>query len=215
MKEVMKQDSHEELSGHIPGGAVQSSGEELSLAEATRAVLRELAEAGKLGVGSVVVVGVSTSEVAGVRIGTGGALAVAEQLLEGVNKAADEFGFHPVYQCCEHLNRALVMERSLLNSLGLNEVTAVPVPGAGGSMAAAAYASMKDPVLAETVQAHAGVDIGETLIGMHIRRVAVPFRPSLRYIGSARVNAAWSRPPLIGGERAVYRRQGSDSQLCD
>lgn len=104
----------------------------------------------------------------------------------------------------------------MLESLGLREVSAVPIPGAGGSMAAAAYRSMSDPVLAETVEAHAGIDIGETLIGMHLRRVAVPFRPSLRYIGSARVNAAWSRPPLIGGERAVYRTpETSGAQLCD
>jgi len=190
--------------------------QELSLYEATLSVLRELAAVGKLGSGKVVVVGASTSEVAGIHIGKGGALEVAEQLLKGVRQASEEFGFHPVFQCCEHLNRALVMERSLLLSLGLNEVTAVPIPGAGGSMAAAAYRSMADPVLAETVQAHAGVDIGETLIGMHLRRVAVPFRPTLRYIGKARVNAAWSRPPLIGGERAVYRNPNeSDSQLCD
>ncbi|WP_379129969.1 TIGR01440 family protein [Paenibacillus sp. sgz500958] len=195
MKEVMKQES---LSGQ------------------TLSVLRELAAAGNLGPGKIVVIGASTSEVAGVHIGTGGALEVAQQLLSGIRAAVDEFGFHPVYQCCEHLNRALVMERSLLEKLGLNEVTAVPIPGAGGSMAAAAYRSMVDPVLAETVQAHAGVDIGETLIGMHLRRVAVPFRPAIRYIGKARVNTAWCRPPLIGGERAVYRRiEESDSQLCD
>lgn len=189
---------------------------ELPLTEATVIVLRELAEAGKIGPRKIVVVGVSTSEVAGARIGTGGALEVAEQLLAGVRSVADEFGFYPVFQCCEHLNRALVMERSLLESLGLNEVSAVPIPGAGGSMATAAYRSMKDPVLAETVEAHAGIDIGETLIGMHLRRVAVPFRPSLRYIGAARVNAAWTRPPLIGGERAVYRiPEQSGAQLCD
>lgn len=189
---------------------------ELSLTEATVTVLRELAEAGNLGTGKIVVLGVSTSEVAGVRIGTGGALEVAQQLLEGARLVAAETGFHLVYQCCEHLNRALVMERSLLESLGLNEVSAVPIPGAGGSMAAAAYRSMKDPVLAETIEAHAGLDIGETLIGMHLRRVAVPFRPTLRYIGAARVNAAWTRPPLIGGERAVYRTlEQSGSQICD
>ncbi|AIQ38258.1 MULTISPECIES: TIGR01440 family protein [unclassified Paenibacillus] len=189
---------------------------DLSLTEATVTVLKELAEAGNLGSGKVVVVGVSTSEVAGVRIGTGGALEVAQQLLEGVRLVAAEKGFHPVYQCCEHLNRALVMERSLLESLGLKEVSAVPIPGAGGSMAAAAYRSMKDPVLAETIEAHAGLDIGETLIGMHLRRVAVPFRPTLRYIGAARVNAAWTRPPLIGGERAVYRApEQSGLQSCD
>lgn len=189
---------------------------EQSLTEATVTVLRELAEVGNLGQGKIVVIGVSTSEVAGVRIGTGGALEVAQQLLEGAQWVAAEKGFHLVYQCCEHLNRALVLERSLLESLGLKEVSAVPVPGAGGSMAAAAYAAMKDPVLAEAIEAQAGLDIGETMIGMHLRRVAVPFRPSLRYIGAARVNAAWTRPPLIGGERAVYRTpEQSGSQACN
>ncbi|MEK4061205.1 TIGR01440 family protein [Paenibacillus sp. FSL H3-0321] len=217
MDEVMKQDSWEERAPGSPAAeVVEPGGTELTLAAATAAVVGELAEAGKLGPGKILVVGVSTSEVAGVRIGTGGALEVAEQLLQGVRQVADKWGFHPVYQCCEHLNRSLVMERSLLESLGLREVSAVPIPGAGGSMAAAAYRSMSDPVLAETVEAHAGIDIGETLIGMHLRRVAVPFRPSLRYIGSARVNAAWSRPPLIGGERAVYRTpETSGAQLCD
>ncbi|CAH1209765.1 MULTISPECIES: TIGR01440 family protein [Paenibacillus] len=217
MEEVMKQDSWEErAAGGIPEQTEAPAGAELSLAAATAAVVAELAEAGKLGPGKILVVGASTSEVAGVRIGTGGALEVAQQLLQGIRQIAEERGFHTVYQCCEHLNRSLVMERSLLESLGLREVSAVPVPGAGGSMAAAAYSFMADPVLAETIEAHAGIDIGETLIGMHLRRVAVPFRPSLRYIGSARVNAAFSRPPLIGGERAVYRTQEtSGSRQCD
>ncbi|MNM65657.1 hypothetical protein D3C81_771130 [compost metagenome] len=121
-----------------------------------------------------------------------------------------------MFQCCEHLNRALVLERELLERLRLTEVSAVPVPKAGGSMAAGAYRRLKEPCLAETIEAHAGIDIGETMIGMHLRRVAVPFRPSIRYVGEARVNAAWSRPKLIGGERAVYvLPQVQDSNLCD
>ncbi|WP_238651191.1 TIGR01440 family protein [Paenibacillus piscarius] len=193
-----------------------TDGGEQALAASAAAVTRELAVAGKLGPGRILVVGASTSEVAGKRIGTGGALEVARQLLEGITGVAAEFGFHTVYQCCEHLNRALVMERELLERLGLKEVSAVPIPGAGGSMAAAAYQSMADPVLAESIEAHAGIDIGETLIGMHLRRVAVPYRPGLRYIGAARVNTAWSRPPLIGGERAVYRTpETSGSGNCD
>ncbi|WP_081957519.1 TIGR01440 family protein [Paenibacillus sp. FSL R7-0273] len=217
MDEVMKQGSPEEHAAGAAGGRAEApAGAELSLAAATAVVVGELAEAGRLGPGKILVVGASTSEVAGVRIGTGGALEVAQQLLQGIRQVAGERGFSAVYQCCEHLNRALVMERPLLEALGLREVSAVPVPGAGGSMAAAAYSLMADPVLAETVEAHAGIDIGETLIGMHMRRVAVPFRPSLRYIGSARVNAAFTRPPLIGGERAVYRTQEtSGSPQCD
>lgn len=188
----------------------------VSLNEQTARIVRELAEAAVLGPSKVLVIGASTSEVVGRRIGTGGALETAQQLLQGIAEVQAEFGFAVAYQCCEHLNRALVMERELLKRLGLTEVAAIPIPGAGGSMASAAYRSMKEPCLAESIEAHAGVDIGETLIGMHLRRVAVPFRPTERYIGEARVTAAYTRPKLIGGERAVYRlEQRDDSTLCD
>ncbi|WP_025703636.1 DUF436 family protein, partial [Paenibacillus graminis] len=116
MDHIMKQDSRvNPVSGNAAGDADQPAGAELSLTAATAAVVRELSEAGKLGPGKILVVGASTSEVAGVRIGTGGALEVAQQLLEGIVQVAEERGFHPVYQCCEHLNRSLVMERSLLD----------------------------------------------------------------------------------------------------
>ncbi|GAA0834334.1 TIGR01440 family protein [Bifidobacterium pullorum subsp. gallinarum] len=188
----------------------------ISLNEQTAGIVRELAEAAVLGPGKVLVIGASTSEVVGRRIGTGGALETAQQLLQGIAEVQAEFGFAVAYQCCEHLNRALVMERDLLERLRLTEVAAVPIPGAGGSMASAAYRSMKEPCLAESIEAHAGVDIGETLIGMHLRRVAVPFRPSVRYVGEARVTAAYTRPKLIGGERAVYRFvQKDDGAQCD
>ena len=118
-------------------------------------------------------------------------------------------------QCCEHLNRALVVERTVLERLRLTEVSAVPVPKAGGSMAAFAYKHLKDPCLVESIEAHGGIDIGETLIGMHLRRVAIPFRSTKRYVGKARVTAAWTRPKLIGGERAVYKLPEADSNLCD
>ncbi|MBB3130843.1 uncharacterized protein (TIGR01440 family) [Paenibacillus rhizosphaerae] len=201
-----------------------SSPLEVSLGEQVSRILHELVEAAGLGPGKVLVVGTSTSEVAGKRIGTSGALGVAEELLQAIGEVRAQFGFDTVFQCCEHLNRALVMERSVLERLRLTEVAAVPVPKAGGSMAAAAYRSMKEPCLAEAIEAHAGIDIGETMIGMHLRRVAVPFRPTLRYVGHARVNAAYTRPKLIGGERAVYRldeeagdadRDGGSSDLCD
>lgn len=197
---------------------------EVSLGEQVSQILHELVEAAGLGPNKVLVVGTSTSEVAGKRIGTSGALGVAEELLQAIGEVRAKFGFDTVFQCCEHLNRALVMERSVLERLRLTEVAAVPVPKAGGSMAAAAYRSMKEPCLAEAIEAHAGIDIGETMIGMHLRRVAVPFRPTLRYVGHARVNAAYTRPKLIGGERAVYRldeeagradRDGGSSDLCD
>lgn len=187
-----------------------------SLKEQTAAIVRELAEAAGLGHGKVLVIGTSTSEIAGRRIGTGGALETAQQVLAGITEVQAEYGFHTAFQCCEHLNRALVVERELLERDGLTEVAAVPVPRAGGSMAAAAYRSFREPCLAERISAHAGIDIGETLIGMHLRHVAVPFRPSIRYIGEARVTAAFTRLKLIGGERAVYSaEQENDTGLCD
>lgn len=196
---------------------IELDSDQPGLQEQTVSILRELALAGKLGPGQIVVIGTSTSEVAGQKIGTSGAIDVAQQLLAGIREVQQEFGFEPVFQCCEHLNRALVMGRSLLTRLGLTEVGAVPVPKAGGSMASAAYRSLSDPCLAEHVQAHAGVDIGETMIGMHLRHVAVPFRTSLRYIGEARVTTALTRPKLIGGERAVYQmmEEQPDSTFCD
>ncbi|WP_054957627.1 TIGR01440 family protein [Paenibacillus dakarensis] len=187
-----------------------------ALKEQTVTIVRELAQAAGLGPGRILVIGTSTSEIAGRRIGTGGALETARQVLEGIAEVQAEYGFHTAFQCCEHLNRSLVVERELLERLGLTEVAAVPVPHAGGSMASAAYRSFTDPCLADSISAHAGIDIGETMIGMHLRRVAVPFRPSIRYIGEARVTAAWTRPKLIGGERAVYRlEQANDSSACD
>ncbi|WP_225999664.1 TIGR01440 family protein [Paenibacillus sp. BJ-4] len=188
---------------------------EISLEAQTASAVRELAEAAGLKASRLLVVGVSTSEVAGSRIGTAGALDVAQQLLAGVDSARREYGFDVAFQCCEHLNRALVVERAVLERLGLIEVAAVPVRTAGGSMAAVAYRSMDDACLAMNVQAHAGIDIGETLIGMHLRPIAVPFRPSLRWIGEARVTAAFTRPPLIGGQRAVYTLEQEDGGNCD
>ncbi|OWA36141.1 TIGR01440 family protein [Saccharibacillus sp. O16] len=194
---------------------MQQNQDNLIHRQAAQAV-RELAELAGLKPGKVLVIGTSTSEVAGKRIGTSGALEVAQQLLAGISEVQQELGFDVAYQCCEHLNRALVMERSVLERLGLREVSAVPVPKAGGSMASAAYRSFEEPALAEGIEAHAGLDIGETLIGMHLRRVAVPVRLTIRQIGEARVTAATTRPPLIGGERAVYRLpEELDSTFCD
>lgn len=188
---------------------------EISLEAQVASVVRELAEAAGLKTGRLLVVGVSTSEVAGSLIGTAGAADVAQQLLAGVESVRRGYGFDVAFQCCEHLNRALVVERAVLERLGFIEVAAVPVRTAGGSMAAVAYRSLDDPCLAMNVQAHAGIDIGETLIGMHLRPIAVPFRPSLRWIGEARVTAAFTRPPLIGGQRAVYILEQEGSGNCD
>ncbi|TYP75640.1 TIGR01440 family protein [Paenibacillus methanolicus] len=174
-----------------------------------RQAVLELAEAGGLRPGQLLVVGTSTSEVIGQRIGTSGTLATAEAIFRGVEAAREKVGFYPVYQCCEHLNRALVLERTAAERYGLELVSAIPVPKAGGSMAACAYRTLEDAVLAETVQAHAGIDIGDTFIGMHLRQVAVPVRGSVKRIGEAHVTMAYARPKLIGGERAVYSREAA------
>ncbi|ODP27361.1 TIGR01440 family protein [Paenibacillus sp. PK4536] len=170
----------------------------------TAAIVRELAEEAKLDRHKLLVIGGSTSEIAGKHIGTAGTLDVAEALVEGIREVQAEYGFRLAFQCCEHLNRALVMERDTLDHYNYNEVAAVPIPKAGGSMATYAYQTFVHPCLAEQIEAHAGIDFGETLIGMHLKRIAVPYRPAIRFVGEARVNAARTRPPLIGGERAVY-----------
>ncbi|HEX7056736.1 MAG TPA: TIGR01440 family protein [Bacilli bacterium] len=175
-----------------------------SLADGMEAIVRELAAAANLRSGQCVVFGVSTSEVGGARIGTAGSEEIAAALYAGIERVRAEIGFYALFQCCEHLNRALVVERELLARERWEQVSAVPVPKAGGSMAAYAFRRLREPCLVEAVQADAGIDIGDTLIGMHVRRVAVPFRPSVRTLGGAHVNAAFSRPKLIGGARAVY-----------
>jgi uncharacterized protein (TIGR01440 family) len=182
--------------------------------------LRELVLAGALRAGQILVIGTSTSEVLGQRIGTSGTLQAAEPIYKAAAKVADEFGLFLAFQCCEHLNRALVVEEEILSRYPLELVAAIPVPKAGGSMASYAFRHFKRPVLVETIQAHAGIDIGDTMIGMHLRRVAVPVRPSIRTIGQAHVTMAVTRPKLIGGARAVYteeeaNRQGKDSSQTD
>lgn len=176
-----------------------------AIEEAVGTIGRELAAASGLEKGQILVIGCSTSEVVGKHIGTSGTEEAAEQVFLAVESLRRELGIFIAFQCCEHLNRALVVEKELIRHYPLLEqVSAVPVPKAGGAMAAYAYRHLQEPCLVETIQAHAGIDIGETLIGMHLRRVAVPFRPSIRQIGLARVNAAYTRPRLIGGGRAVY-----------
>jgi uncharacterized protein (TIGR01440 family) len=181
-------------------------------------VLRELVEIGKVSRGQIVVIGTSTSEVMGRRIGTAGTEQVAEKIFQAVEAVRRDFGFYPAFQCCEHLNRALVVERAILGKYPqLEEVSVIPVRKAGGSMAAYAYRHLTDACVVETISAHAGLDIGDTLIGMHLRRVAVPARPSIRSIGHAHVNMAYTRPKLIGGERAVYSSERAEAarDSCD
>lgn len=181
------------------------------------AALLELVQAGGIRRGQLVVIGTSTSEVLGYRIGTQGTERVAREIFAGVRRAREQAGFYPVFQCCEHLNRALVLEQEALDHYPLLEpVSVVPVPKAGGSMAAYAYRTFREPVVVEAVRAHAGLDIGGTLIGMHLRPVAVPVRPAVPMLGHAHLQMAYTRPKLIGGERAVYSAAaGQEDGNCD
>lgn len=167
-------------------------------------IVQEWMESDYLHDGELFVVGCSTSEVAGERIGTSGSEQIAETIFNSLRELQDMAGIRLVFQCCEHLNRALVVERETAEQYMLDEVSVIPVPTAGGSMASYAFKHMQDPVVVEAIQAHAGIDIGETMIGMHVKKVAVPLRFKQRFIGDARVTAARTRPKLIGGVRANY-----------
>lgn len=155
--------------------------------------------------GDLFVIGCSTSEVVGEKIGTAGSDEVAEQIFSAMQSLQQKTGVHLVFQCCEHLNRALVMERSTCEKYGYETVHVIPAKKAGGSMATFAYQQMNEPVVVEQIRARAGIDIGETMIGMHLKQVAVPIRLKQRKVGEARVNAAFTRPKLIGGARAIYQ----------
>ena len=165
-------------------------------AQARRAT-EELLEAAHLETGDIFVVGCSSSEIRGGRIGHDSSMEVAAAVLQ-------EQGVYLAAQCCEHLNRSIVIEREAAKKYGYQIVAAVPQPHAGGSWATNCWRTFKDPVLVEEVKAAAGMDIGGTLIGMHLRRVAVPVRLSMDHIGEAILLCARTRPPFIGGSRAVY-----------
>ena len=168
-------------------------------------VVTELLAQAKLRPGSLFVVGCSSSEMVGRQIGKGSSMDAAQAAFEGIYPILQSQGIHLAVQCCEHLNRALIMERAAAEAKGFEIVNVMPQPHAGGSFAVTAWKSFEDPVAVETIQADAGMDIGGTLIGMHLRRVAVPVRTSLDHIGEAIVLCARTRPKYIGGPRAVYQ----------
>lgn len=177
----------------------------MSLSEIKGAVAKavaELIEKGNLKEGMTVVIGCSTSEVGGGIIGKSGSLEVAEAIFDGANEFLSKNGIYLAAQCCEHLNRAIVVEREAAKAYEI--VSAVPKMHAGGSFATTAYKKMNDPVLVEEIKADAGLDIGATLIGMHLKRVAVPLRLEVKKIGEAPLFAAYTRPKFIGGIRAEY-----------
>ena len=163
---------------------------------------KEIIELAGLKKGQILVVGCSTSEVLGSKIGTDSSPDTAKDIFEGIYKAANEKGVYVAAQCCEHLNRAIIVERAAAPFA--EAVNVVPFPKAGGSFATAAYAAFSEPVALEEIRADAGLDIGYTMIGMHLKRVAVPVRLQNDRIGEAKVLAARVRPKFIGGERAHY-----------
>ena len=164
----------------------------------------EIIEIGNLKKGQILVIGCSTSEITGNKIGTQSVPEVAEQVVKAILDVLNEKGIYLAAQCCEHLNRAIVIERELADRLGLDIVNVVPQPKAGGSFATACYKQFKEPVAVEGIRADAGLDIGQTLIGMHLKSVAVPVRLSVKSIGDAILTAARTRAKFIGGSRAVY-----------
>lgn len=175
-----------------------------ALGDQLERALQELVQVAKLKENTVLVIGCSTSEVMGASIGSHSTVEVAEALYKSIAKVQAEYGFETAFQCCEHLNRALIIESKTAERLGLDVVNVVPQIKAGGSMATTAYANLQDPVAVEAICADAGIDIGDTFIGMHLKAVAVPVRLHMKSIGGAHVTAARVRPKFIGGNRAVY-----------
>ncbi len=173
-----------------------------SLYEQTSAAVNELCEKARLTAGNIVVVGCSTSEVVGSRIGTNSNPDAAGEIFRALHDCTKSRGLYLAVQCCEHLNRAIITERKAVPFA--EAVNILPQPKAGGSLATKAYAGFDDPVAVEEIRADAGLDIGFTLIGMHLKKVAVPLRLESNTIGSAMVLAARTRPKFIGGVRAVY-----------
>ena len=165
---------------------------------------RQLAEAAHLRRGQIVVIGCSTSEVVGRQVGSWSTPEVADAIFRGLNSVFAPMGVYMAAQCCEHLNRALILEEEAAERYGYEQVNVVPQPKAGGSFATAAYHSFTHPAAVEHIRAAAGMDIGDTLIGMHLQEVAVPVRIEQRQIGAARVICARTRLKFTGGARAVY-----------
>jgi len=183
-------------------------------------IYRQVIEAaeGLLGVskvkpGQILVVGCSTSEVAGARIGKGSNIEVARAVVKGIFEVCEKYSVNLAAQCCEHLNRALVVEEEVAEKYGFEVVSVVPALHAGGAFATCVYQTMKSPVVAERIKAHFGLDIGDTFIGMHLKHVAVPVRLEIDAIGNAHLTAARYRPKLIGGARAQYEAN-VDTKAC-
>ena len=174
------------------------------IAKQAETAVRELLEVARMKENGLFVVGCSSSEVGGHKIGSFSNTEIAGAIFDAVYPVLKERGIFLAAQCCEHLNRALILERAAAEFYRLPVVNVVPQPKAGGSFATAAWHAFSDPVAVEEIRAQAGIDIGDTLIGMHLQPVAVPVRVSVRKVGEANVVCARTRPKYIGGERARY-----------
>ena len=170
----------------------------------TEAAIKELLKVASLKKGDILVIGCSSSEVIGEKIGTNSSVETAEEIFKTIYNITREEGIFLAAQCCEHLNRAIIIESALAEKKSIDSVNVVPQPKAGGSFATSAYKCFENPVAVEHIRADAGIDIGGTLIGMHLKEVAVPVRLSVKQIGEAPITAARTRPKFIGGERAHY-----------
>lgn len=170
-------------------------------------VICEFLEQCKLKKGNLVVIGCSTSEIAAHRIGSYSNAELGDAVFQAMYEELKSAGLSVATQCCEHLNRALIMEEADAERFGYEIVNVVPQPKAGGSFSTAAWKHMENPVAVEQIQAHAGIDIGDTLIGMHLKPVAVPVRIEHPVIGGAHIVCARTRAKFIGGERAHYNEE--------
>lgn len=170
----------------------------------TKEVFDEVIEKAKLKKGDILVIGCSTSEIAGSPMGTDSNLSLAKEVYGVFYNDLKSRGIYMAVQCCEHLNRALVVEKELADKLSLERVNVVPQPKAGGSSATIAFSLFDNPVMVEHIKGDAGIDIGGVLIGMHLKETAVPLKLKKKNIGKAIIIAARTRPKFIGGIRAVY-----------
>jgi uncharacterized protein (TIGR01440 family) len=174
------------------------------LADVEKAI-RELIEIVEPDSGEIFILGGSTSEIQGKEIGSATDLKLGKKIIEVIMEIMAEYELYLAVQGCEHINRSLVIEKKcqLLNHF--SEVNVIPQRHAGGAFATEAFELFDEPVTVENMEADLGIDIGDALIGMHLKNVAVPVRLTIKEIGEAHLTAARTRLKLVGGVRAKYR----------